>query len=85
MKPKLEHETTLSAHIWNLRRRNQNYSIHWNIKDKATPFNPVTRKCRLCLKEKYHIIFQPEGASLNTRSELFSTCRHRLSGLLANT
>ena len=37
----------------------------------------------LCLREKFCIIFKPEGASLNGRSELFSTCRHRL--LLDNT
>ena len=79
-----EHETTLSAHIWDLKRRNKNFEIEWSVKDRATPFNPVSKKCKLCLKEKYFIIFQPEGATLNQRSELFSTCRHRLSKLLAN-
>ena len=39
----------------------------------------------LCIREKYFIIFQPEGASLNSRSELFTTCRHRKKQLLANT
>ena len=79
-----EHETTLSSHIWDLKRKNLDFDIQWNIKGKAPPFNPVSRRCRLCLKEKYYIIFQPEGASLNQRSELFSTCRHRLSKLLVN-
>ena len=80
-----EHETTLSSHIWSLKRNHQKYDIEWHIKDRAKPFNPVSRKCRLCLREKYYIIFEPEGASLNQRSELFSTCRHRLSKLLVNT
>ena len=84
-KPKLEHETTLSTYIWKLKRKQENFDIHWSIKDKAKPFNPVSKRCRLCLKEKYYIIFQPEGASLNRRSEIFSSCRHRLSKLLANT
>ena len=35
--------------------------------------------------EKFYILFRPEGATLNKRSELFSTCRHRLSQLLENT
>ena len=56
-----EHETTLSSHIWDLKRKNLDFDIQWNIKDKAPPFNPVSRRCRLCLKEKYYIIFQPEG------------------------
>ena len=80
-----EHETTLSSHIWDLKRKNLNFEIQWEIKEKAPAFNPVSRKCRICLREKYHIIFQSEGATLNQRSELSSTCRHRLSKLLANT
>ena len=80
-----DNQTTLSTHVWGLKDRNINYGIKWNIIDRANDFNPVTRKCRLCLKEKYYIIFQPEGATLNHRSELFSTCRHRLRLTLANT
>ena len=80
-----EHSTSLSCHIWNLKRQNENFELNWSIIDRGKAFNPVSRKCNLCLKEKYHIIFQPEGASLNSRSELFSTCRHRLRDLLVNT
>ena len=76
--------TTLSSHIWNLKDKNENFEVKWSIIDRASAFNPVTRKCRLCLKEKYYIIFQPEGASLNERSELYSTCRHRRKQLLTN-
>ena len=54
----------------------------WKLIDRATDSNPTTRKCRLCLKEKFYIIFQPEGASLNKRLELFSACRHILRLLL---
>ena len=53
--------------------------------EKAPKFNPTTRKCTLCLKEKYHIIFQPSGSTLIIRSELYSKCRHMLSKLLVNT
>ena len=81
---KKEHETTLSTYIWELKDVGTNYDISWSVIEKAREFNPTTRKCTLCLKEKYHILFQPDGASLNKRSELYSTCRHRLSKLLAN-
>ena len=77
--------TTLSTHVWDLKGQSKNYEVKWNIIDKAKDFNPATRKCRLCLKEKYHIIFQPTGATLNERTELYSTCRHRLRRVLANT
>ena len=31
-------------------------------------FNSTTRKCHLCLKEKYHTIVQPNCAMLNQRT-----------------
>ena len=77
--------TTLSSHVWNLKDQSKNFNLKWEVVDKANTFNPISKKCRLCLKEKYHILFQPDGASLNRRSELFSTCRHRLRQLLENT
>jgi hypothetical protein len=80
-----DHSTTLSTHIWDLKDDDQHYDLKWSIVDRAPAFNPITRKCRLCIKEKYYIIFQPEGASLNHRSELYSTCRHRTQDLLDNT
>ena len=77
-----ENSTTLSTHVWDLRDKNQTFDLKWEIIDRAPDFNPTNRKCRLCNKEKFHIIFQPEGATLNRRSELFSTCRHRKKLLL---
>ena len=77
--------TTLSTHVWDLKDKNVDFNISWNIIDRGKDFNPTTKKCRLCLKEKYYIIFHPDGATLNERSELFSTCRHRLKLTLANT
>ena len=79
-----DNSTTLSSYIWGLKDRGVPYSIAWDIIDRAPPFNPNTRKCRLCLKEKYHIMFSRDMASLNLRSEMFNTCRHRLKDLLVN-
>ena len=70
--------------IKRLKHENKNFDIEWKIIDRGKKFNPTTRKCNLCLKEKYNIIFKPAGASLNKRSELFSACRHRRQQLLAN-
>ena len=76
--------TTLSSYIWDLKDLDLNYNISWSVIDRCKPFNPVTKRCNLCIKEKFHIIFQPDGASLNRRSELFSACRHRKKRLLSN-
>ena len=75
-------KTTLAAHIWKLKDKGVKYTLSWSIIERGAPFNPSTRRCSLCLKEKFHIIFHPAGASLNERTELFSVCRHRQDMLL---
>ena len=74
--------TTLSSFIHELKERGTNYSMKWEIVEKARPFNPISGICALCTREKFLIIFSPQGASLNKRSELFSTCRHKKRLLL---
>ena len=79
-----EDSTTLSRKVWGLRNTGEEFKIQWSIIDRGKPYNPKTRKCSLCTKEKFHIMFDPDGASLNQRSELYSTCRHRTQDLLCN-
>ena len=79
-----EESTTLSRKVWELKNSSENFSIQWSIVDRGRPYNPKTRKCSLCTKEKFYIMFEPDGANLNQRSELFSTCRHRTQDLLCN-
>ena len=82
---KYKHKTTLSTHVWKLKEENMNFTTRWSFVDRAPTFNPTTRKCRLCLKEKWFIMFKPDKATLNERSEFYTTCRHRLKGLLVNS
>ena len=77
--------TTLSEHIWKLKDESKSYEISWEIIAKKQAFNPSNKQCKLCLTEKYFITFRSEGASLNKRSEMFATCRHRKKLLLENT
>ena len=60
------------------------YNIVWDIVARAEPFNPATGYCDLCTEEKYRIMFEPEGASLNQRSEFFAYCYHQRPQLLTN-
>ena len=62
-----EKSTTLSTHIWKLKKSNKNFDIKWEVVDRASVFNLTSRKCRLCLKEKYYILFHEEGATLKKR------------------
>ena len=77
--------TKLSQYIWYLKDNNIPYDTKWSILKKAKTFNPVTKKCRLCLMEVYCILYKPETASLNSRTEVFGWCRHRKQWSLENT
>ena len=77
--------TTLSLHIWKLKNAQKNYTISWKILSKARPYSPVSGICPLRIREKYFILFKPHLATLNTRTELTSACRHKTAHLLENT
>ena len=78
------HSTKLSGYIWSLKDQNIPYNIRWDFLGRASSFNPATSKCRLCLLEKFFILYHPDKAALNQRSELFSQCLHKRKNLLYN-
>ena len=82
--PNCRTKSNLSKHIWDLKDKGRGYEVEWSIIDKTPPFDISTKKCLLCLKEKHHIMYDRPRSSLNTRSEVFNTCRHRTQGLLCN-
>ena len=82
--PKRKHATELSKYIWNLKESDVRYSTKWKIIKQCRPYSNKTKRCNLCLYEKFIIICHPEVSSLNTRNELISTCTHRKKYLLCN-
>ena len=82
--PESRTKSNLCGHIWDLKDRGITYHIEWSIIDRAPPFNTTKRKCLLCLKEKYHIMYNRPKSTLNSRSEVYNTCRHRTQSLLSN-
>ena len=83
-KKKKNKGTRLSKHVWLLKDNRIPYNLEWSILGKARGFNPVSRICRLCLLEKYCILYKPEFATLNSRDEFFSPCRHKWKHVLKN-
>ena len=82
---KHKNSTELSKHIWTLKNNNIDYSISWHILSSSSPYNSSSKRCNLCLKEKFLIIYRPDLSSLNKRNELVSSCRHRNKALLRNS
>ena len=76
--------TELSKYIWKLKDQNINYNLNWTIIKQAQSYNNSTKRCNLCLTEKYYIINRPELATLNKKSEFISTCRHSRNYLLSH-
>ena len=82
---KHKNSTELSKHIWTLKNDNIDYSISWRVLSSSSPYNSSSKRCNLCLKEKFLIICRPDLSSLNKRNELVSSCRHRNKALLRNS
>ena len=75
----------LSKYVWQLKDNKPHpipYEIHWEILAKATPYNPVTGVCRLCLLEAHYLMFDKVNTTLNTKDEYFSVCPHKRKHLL---
>ena len=75
--------TELSKYIWKLKDKSVPFNLIWSIKKHARPYNPRSKRCNLCLWEKYYIITSDKRTTLNSRSEIISTCRHKRKYLLS--
>ena len=75
-------QTGLSKHIHQLKNKHIHFELKWEIVDQAKPFSPVSGICSLFTREKYFITFKPEWSTLNKKSEIYASCRHRHKILL---
>ena len=82
---KLRNATELSKHLWSLKDAGKEFNVTWKIIRRAKAYTNATKRCSLCLWEKFYIIYRSSMASLNKRSELMSTCRHAAKFLLSNS
>ena len=74
----------LAQHVWSLKNKNIEYEISWNLISKSTTFNPISNVCNLCTLEKYYILYHPDMATINRRTELVTNCHHKSAMLLDN-
>ena len=69
--------TTLAGYIWELKDDGLDYEVNWEILAEARAYKPGNWACRLCLTEKFYIIYKRDLAQINKRSEFFGKCRHK--------
>ena len=60
------------------------FHITQDVLRKCKPYNKITKKCSLCLYEKFIIICKKDLCSLNKRNELATSCPHRNRYVLKN-
>ena len=82
---RLRNSTELSKHIWTLKDSKIDHFFSWRILSSSSPYNSASKRCNLCLKEKFLIICRHKLSTPNKRNELVSSCRHRNKGLLRNS
>ena len=95
--PALRSDSALADYIWDLQcpdrcyergeeecEHSIDYKISWKILARAPGYNPITGMCRLCLKESFFILFHPETASLNKKTEIYQGCKHKMFKFLAD-
>ena len=64
--------TELSKHIWSLKETKMDFAVTWKIMARAKPYSNITKRCNLCITEKFLIICKPGAGTLNKRNELAS-------------
>ena len=79
-----EHATEVSKYIWKLKDLEKTFSLKWSIAAYASSYRCGTRRCDLCITEKYIIARADQKRLLNKRTEFISKCRHRNKFLLRN-
>ena len=72
----------LSRYVWNLEDEKIDFEIKWKIISRAKAYDPGSGVCRLCVREKYFIIFKPNMSTINCRNEVAGPCLHKASRLI---
>ena len=69
--------TTLSLECWRIKDKGGNPKLSWKKIGHAPAYSVETKRCLLCLREKFEIANYPGKDLVNKRSEIIAKCRHR--------
>ena len=72
-----EKDSALSEEVWNIKRKDGQYTIQCQKHQNFPSYTPKMMKCSLCMNEKLETALHKGDDLLNKRSEIISQCRHR--------
>ena len=78
----LEKTSELSKEAHRIRRSGGNYTVKWSILEKSAKFEPGDSYCKLCIAEKYAILFQRDDRTLNDYK--MERCLHKSKAMLGS-
>ena len=79
----LRDTVTLQTIFGHKKNQGKEPTVSWKYLERNVPvYNPISKKCMLCLREKYNILLKPNEATLNSRQEIFAHCRHMQAELI---
>jgi len=52
-------DTELSKYLWELKEMKKEFTVSWKILAKARAYSNFSKRCNLCLHEKYFITSNP--------------------------
>ena len=83
---KYANDTSLSKYIWEMKdKHNTTPTLMWCIVKSVPGYSNISKRCMLCLHEKYEILNYPDQEELlNKRSEIVSKCQHVKDTLMQN-
>ena len=83
---KYANETSLSKYIREMKdKHNISSNLMWYIVKSVSGYSNISKRCMLCLNEKYEILnYHDQEELLNKSSKLVSKCRHVNKFLLSN-
>ena len=76
--------TKLLKEFWEIKKRNGKPKTTWKIIKICRSYNPNSKRCLLCLNEKYEMATYKGDNLLKKRTEIINTCKHRSKYKLAN-
>ena len=79
-----EQELELSKHIWKLQDKGINLNGKWSVAANTSTYRCGTRRCDLCLPEKYVTARANHKNLLNKKTEIISKCSHSNKYILNN-
>ena len=82
---KYRNNTSMATHIWDKKDKGiEVSSTKWEIMKKCQKYEPGQKKCDVCVSEKLEIMKNRDPKTLNKRTELMATCRHKKRFKLCN-